>query len=226
MQLHQALRVYSPHLDGCKVDTSRLSSSKKCCTESTTPKRVWQGALLQCHPRWMHQSTYIPLHGHRKTICPRTHPSPHSRNRPTSPQMLLHQHAVKHTQHRRVVATTNQWPPNWLPLATTKPRKVGLIECGRGNICGATSLNRSAWSQLHPAWSNCSKQQSGGPTDCHLLQLEHVECNSLHVNGQHLWQGGPVSTLQTWVGSWTDGLPAFMQRNVSALVHSPWVALE
>ena len=38
--------------------------------------------------------------------------------------------------------------------------------------------------------------------------------------------GGPVSTVRRWMGSWTDGFAVFMQRDVSAPVHSPWVALE
>ena len=45
-----------------QMDPSSLSPSQTCCTEGTTPKRVWQGAPLQFHPRWMHQHTRIPLH--------------------------------------------------------------------------------------------------------------------------------------------------------------------
>ena len=226
MQLHRALCICSPHLNWCKVDTSNLSSCQTCCTEGTTPKRVWQGALLECHPRWMHQRTYIPLQVHRKpSVQEPTHLCIVETGPPHHKCWLIPQ-AVKHTQRRRVVASTNQRPPNWLLLATTKPRKVGLIACGRENICGATSLNPSTWSESHPTWSNCSKQQSGGPTDCRLLQLKHVECISLLVNKSTLVTRWTCFDCTEMGGSLDRWFPVYLQRNVSALVHSPWVALK
>ena len=142
-------------------------------TRSTTPVPPKVNAPVHLHSSAGTQGTHI---------CPRTHPSLYRQDRSTSPQMLTNPHAVKHTQRGRIVASTNQWPPNWLPLATTKLRKVGLIECGPENICGVTTVNPSAWSETHPTWLNCSRHQSGGPTDCWLLQLKHVECISLHVD--------------------------------------------
>ena len=87
------------------------------------------------------------------------------------------------TQRSQVAGSTNQGAPNWLPFPATKPCRVDWLHGDKiAFVAPQMSTHQHAVSHTQRDQVAASINQ-GAPTDWCLLQLNHVECGCLHMDG-------------------------------------------